>query len=348
MILVLRALKLGDLLVAVPALRAIRRHWPGRRVVLACPRWLAPLALLTGAVDEVLPLHGLRPLPGSTPAPEVAIDLHYAEGSTRILDAVAPARRIGHEGFGWHGPLWVDDQHERNRWCRLLSLSGIPADPDDLYLDRPTVDSPAPGAALVHPGAAYGSKRWPPERFAEVVRVLAEDGHDVAVTGTAAERELAEAVADRSGARPLVLAGETSLLTTVALIAGAALLVSGDTGVAHLSYALRTPSVVLFGPALIRHWGPPPGPHVALSAVDVRRGEPFADEPDPALLGVGVPQVLAAVQAIGSRGNSPRPVTVNEGSAFVPRWSDKCAYDEKPGILPGTSSFVRNWQGGER
>lgn len=295
MILVLRALKLGDLLVAVPALRAIRAHWPDREVVLATTGWLAPIVRLTGGVDRLVPVGGLEPLPAELSGPEVAVNMHgRGPRSNQVLDALGPRRRIGHSGHGWSGPAWRDDLHERERWCGLLTAHGVPADPAASAMERPGTPSPAPGAVVVHPGAAYGSKRWPVERFAEVAAALAAAGHRVVVTGTEGERPLAEAVAARAGAE--VLAGRTSLEELAALVSDAAVVVTGDTGTAHLSYAFGTPSVVLFGPVGADRWGPPAsGPHIALSVDGARRGDPFADDPDPALLGVEVDHVLNAL-----------------------------------------------------
>ncbi|MGX7828456.1 glycosyltransferase family 9 protein [Actinokineospora sp. 24-640] len=302
MILVLRALKLGDLLVAVPALRGLRAHWPDEEIVLACLPWLSPIIDLTGAVDRVLPVRGLEPLPPEAARPAVAVNMHGAgPTSTAILDDLDPGLRIGHEGHGWQGPAWRDDLPERERWCGLLSAHGIPAEPNDLRLRRPPVPSPAPGAVVIHPGAAYGSKRWPPARFAEVATWFGDRGHRVVITGTAAEHDLAAAVAEPSGAE--VLAGKTSLHELAALIADAAVVVTGDTGTAHLSYAYATPSVVLFGPVGPEIWGPPAtGPHTPLTVAHLSRpDEPFADDPDPALLAVTVDDVLAALPVTTTR-----------------------------------------------
>ncbi|MEV6495238.1 glycosyltransferase family 9 protein, partial [Actinoplanes sp. NPDC051633] len=64
MILVLRALGVGDLAAGVPALRGLRAAFPDRRLALATPAWLGPLVALIGGVDELIPLDGLdRPLP---------------------------------------------------------------------------------------------------------------------------------------------------------------------------------------------------------------------------------------------------------------------------------------------
>lgn len=300
-VLVLRALKLGDLLVAVPALRGLRAAYPRHRLQLATSAWLAPIVDLLDCVDEMIPTTGLRPL-RVRPEPDVAVNLHaVGPPSTDVLDALRPRVRIGFGG-GWGGPRWRDAEHERDRWCRLLAAHGIAADPADVGLARPPVTGPTPGAVVVHPGAAYGAKRWPAERFAAVARALASAGDRVVLTGAAGEQPLAERVAHRAGLpASAVFAGRTDLTRLAALVADARLVVTGDTGVAHLSYAYRTPSVVLFGPAAPENWGPPNGPHVALSADADRVGDPFAETPDPALLAVTVADVRAAVAALDRR-----------------------------------------------
>lgn len=308
-VLALRACGLGDLLVAVPALRALQRHHPLRPLVLAAPAWLTELALATGAVDEVLPTDRPESLRWArSRPPAVAVNLHGSgPQSHQALDRTRPATRVGCRAAGWTGPEWADiaarHPHERDRWCALLAEFGIPADPADLRL------AASPGVAgtgvgvVVHPGAAFGAKRWPADRFAAVAAALDRAGVPAVVTGSVAERPLAEQVARTAGlpARR-VLAGHTDVGALAALVAGAGLVISGDTGVAHLASAYGIPSVVLFGPVPASRWGPPAdGPHVALSQDDARRGDPFADTPDPALLGITVADVLTAVGSLGIR-----------------------------------------------
>jgi ADP-heptose:LPS heptosyltransferase len=92
-----------------------------------------------------------------------------------------------------------------------------------------------------------------------------------------------------------VYAGRTGLLELAGLVALAGRVVCGDTGVAHLATALRTPSVVLFGPTSPRHWGPlAERPwHRALWAGS--NGDPHGREPDRGLLRLQVEDVLAAL-----------------------------------------------------
>jgi len=300
-LLVLRALKLGDLLVAVPALKALRRAYPGHRLRYAAQGWLSEALGLVGGY-ELLPTHGLdEPLAVEPGVVDVAVNLHGSgpESQGRI-EALQARRTIGHRSRHRDGPPWRDRLHERERWAALLEWHGIEADPLDIRLNAPRQPSPVPAATVLHVGAAYGSRLWPAERFAAVASALAVAGHNVVFTGGSGERERALEVCRLSGqSEHAVLAGRLGLGEFAATIAAARLVISADTGAAHLASAYGRPSVVLFGPAPPEIWGPPPGPHIVLTRAELRRGDTFAYRPDPALLAVTVQDVLAAVGELG-------------------------------------------------
>lgn len=275
--------------------------------MLAAPAVLAPLAQRTGAVDEVLPSAPLAPLAGRIGPPEIAVNLHgRGPESTRILAALGPGRLVSFahpavpESAG--SPQWRAAEHEVGRWCRLLSESGVPCDPDRLDL---VVPCPAPelsGATVVHPGAAAGARRWPVDRWAEVARHEAGAGRRVLVTGGADEVELCRRLAQRAGLPPAaVIAGKTDLAGLASVVAGASRIVSADTGVAHLATASRTPSVVLFGPTSPRHWGPPPDRSWHATLWKGTTGDPLGDWPDPGLLAITTGEVIAALERLPER-----------------------------------------------
>jgi hypothetical protein len=301
LLLVLRALQLGDLLVAVPALHALRRAYPGHRLLYAGPDWLRDAVGLVGGY-ELLATPGLvQPLAVGRGTVDIAVNLHgRGPESQELIEALGARHVISHASDRRGGPDWVEDVHERRRWTRMLQWHGITADPDDVGLQPVPVRTRYPGATLVHVGAAFGSRLWPAGRFADVASRLAESGHRVVLTGSAAERPRALAVAGQAGLpEEAVLAGGLSLAEFVALVAEARLVISADTGAAHLATAYRRPSVVLFGPARPELWEPPPGPHTVLTKAELRRGDPFAGDPDPALLGVSAHEVLDAVRGLG-------------------------------------------------
>jgi ADP-heptose:LPS heptosyltransferase/uncharacterized protein YjbJ (UPF0337 family) len=313
-----RALGLGDLLTAVPALRAIARAFPDHRRVLAAPRALAPLAGLTGALDAVVDAAPLAPLPDALHGADLAVNLHgRGPESHRVLLAAGPRRLVAfaQPAAGVDGPRWHAGEHEVLRWCRLLDEAGIPADPADLELPAPPIPAPygAAGATVVHPGAGGGARRWPAERWAAVATAEREQGRAVVITGGPAEEALAAHVAVAAGLPAgAVLAGRTDLLALAATVAAAARVVCGDTGVAHLATALRTPSVVLFGPTAPAEWGPPPDRpwHRVLWAGGT--GDPYAADPHPGLLAITAADVEAALRTLPlapSRVHDPRKPT---------------------------------------
>ncbi len=301
-VLVLRALGLGDLLTAVPALRALRAGFPDDRLVLAAPEGLRELVELIDAADELLPTAGLGELAWPGPPPRLAVNLHGSgPESLHDLLATGPAELLTHHHPDFPdvaGLRWRDDVHEVDRWCRLVEYAHLEADRTALRLPAPAGPSPAPDAVVIHPGAAFPARRWPPERFARVAGALAAAGHRVVLTGSAGERDLAHSIASRAElGGEAVLAGRTGLAELAALVAGAALVVCGDTGVGHLATAFGTPSVLLFGPTPPRFWGPPPEArqHVVLWAGNV--GDPHGEQPDGGLLLLGEERVLAAARS---------------------------------------------------
>ena len=307
-VLILRAIGLGDFLTAVPAYRGLRQAFPKATITLAAPRVLEPLADLTGAIDRLVPVNGLGEVSAISPPPDLAVNLHGAgPESIRDLLATGAHRLLTHRHPRYpsiSGPLWDEEIHEVERWTRLLALAGIPADPTALFLAKPAASPVVSDAVIVHPGASAQARRWPVGRFAAVARALAVPGHSVVITGSATERARCLAVARSAElAEESVLAAKLDLGELAALVADARLLISGDTGIAHLASAYAIPSVILFGPTSPERWGPPAGGPATVIWRGVT-GDPHGRWVDPALLDIGSEEVLEAAEA---RLGGPRP-----------------------------------------
>lgn len=318
-VLVLQARGLGELLTAVPALRALRRARPDDRIVLAAPHRLRPIVDLITSVDAMVPTTEGGSLRWDGPAPDLAVNLHGPDTESIVELIKTDARRIltyFNPAFPeLPGPQWEPDMHLVDRWCHLLEFDGIDADRRNLGLVPPVATTSHRDAVVVHIGAGAAARRWPPDRFAAVIRHQSVLGREVIITGDEFEREIALGIAARAGLPPhRVLAGEQNLIELSATVAEAALVLCGDTGVAHLATAFGTRTVQLFGPTPPRQAGPPPhllARHDVLWAGQV--GDPDADSTDAGLLRIGVSEVLAAIDAqlgkhsfAGSTGERPR------------------------------------------
>jgi ADP-heptose:LPS heptosyltransferase len=301
-VVVLRALGLGDLLTAVPALRGLRRAFARDRIELTTSAAVADLARWLRVADDVVP-GDLDERPAAT-KPRVAVNLHGSgPESHRWLLATTPASLIAfaHPEItaSSGGPAWRSDEHEVLRWCRLVASAGIQTDERDLSIQAP----PDPlrtdvARVVVHVGAASLARRWPPDRWALLTRRLVRAGLDPVLTGSAEERPAASHVCARAGLPPeRVLAGRTSILELAGIVGGARLVLAADTGVGHLATALGRPSVLLFGPTPPSAWGPPvDGPHTVLWKGTT--GDPHGGEPDRGLLRITVDDVERAAATL--------------------------------------------------
>ncbi|MRH90144.1 glycosyltransferase family 9 protein [Nocardia sp. SYP-A9097] len=300
-VLVLRARGLGDLLTAVPALRALRRARPQDHIALAAPHRLKPIVDLIASIDEMIPSAEPTGIRWEGAPPALLVNLHSATADSMVeFTRIHPERILTYRNPVFPelaGPDWQTDMHDVDRWCHLLESAGITADRRNLGLVPPVAATSHRDCVVVHIGAGAAARRWPPDRFAAVVRHLLVQDRDVVITGDETERDIALGVAARAGLPTArVLAGQQNLIELAATVAEAALVVCGDTGVAHLATAFGTRTVLLFGPTPPSRSGPPPhllGRHAVLWAGQT--GDPDAPTTDPGLLKIGVPEVVNAI-----------------------------------------------------
>ena len=289
---VFRALQLGDLLCAVPALRALRARFPLAHITLVGLPGAAAFQRRFGAyLDDLAPFPGASGMPEQAPREEalpafydwaraqrfdVALQLHGSGELTNPLVRNLGARHIA--GFhpepqppaeerAWWMP-WPERLPEIERHLALMRFLGLPAQLADLefpltHRDREEALSLARNArlragrtVLVHPGARLASRRWPADRFAAVASALSRAGYDVALTGSEAERPLNRQVAELAQAPLRNLAGCTELGVLAALLERSRLLVCNDTGVSHVAAAVGTPSVVIASGSDVNRWAP--------------------------------------------------------------------------------------------
>lgn len=278
-VLVVRLDNEGDVLLAGPAVRAVAAC--ANRVTLLCgPRGRAAADLLPG-VDEVLVWRApwIDPEPEPVDPQDVArlvsrlADLgvdeaivlgsfHQSPLPTALLVRLAGVRRVAATSVDYPGSLLdvrhriADDVHEVERSLDLVATLGyrLPAGDDGaLAIRRPARGTARPFAGryvVVHPGASMPARAWEPERCAELVARIADGGRRVAVTGAPGERALTARVA--GPARPDVadLGGATTFAELAEVLAGADVLVVGNTGPAHLAAAVGTPVVSLYAPTV--------------------------------------------------------------------------------------------------
>lgn len=276
---IFRALQLGDMLCAVPALRALRAAAPLSHITLIGLPWATSFVKRFDAyLDDLLVFPGFPAFP-EQPAHLHAVPHFLAEAQRQRFDLAIQMHGSGslsnplvvllaaERSAGFHVPgqycpdprsflPWDDRQNEVLRNLRLLEFLGVPRQGEHLEfplteadyraLQRCQVSLPAPGTYVcIHPGARLPSRRWLPQRFAEVADRLAARGMKIVLTGSQEEASVVQEVRGAMRMPAVDLCGKTELGALAALLAQARLVVTNDTGISHIAAAVATPSVVV-------------------------------------------------------------------------------------------------------
>jgi lipopolysaccharide heptosyltransferase I len=304
-ILLVRTSSLGDVVHSLPVLAALRRHLPGARIAWMVEEAFAPLLAGHPDLDQLIVVRlrrwGRRPWQVRTLgeiagflaaldrfAPQLVLDLMGNHKAAAIAALSLAPRRIGHARAGRREPssaFWLSERvpahgtHAVDRALSLLDALGLPREPADFgghTLGRagggpaPAAAGPAaPRFALLHPGAGWGNKAYPPAWWGEAARRLhAATGVRTRVAAAPGEEALAATVVAAAAGGGSAPAAEVvpapDLPALAALLRGAALMLGGDTGPTHLAHALGTPVLMVMGPTDPDRHGPYGAPERAL------------------------------------------------------------------------------------
>jgi heptosyltransferase-2 len=276
----------GDAVMSVPALTAIRRRFPNAEIAVLARPWVADIYAGETAIDRVIPYRaarGARDLGAKwdlakqlrAEAFDCAILLQNAFEAALLAKLAGIPRRIGYDrdGRGWllTDPIAVPrpgeiPRHQSFYYLELLRRARIlDALPETQIIRLDGIDqamtrgaarfgqwSAVPPVIGVSPGAAYGgAKRWMAEGFAETAaRVAQRESASVALFGSQTEQPLCGAIAESISARGLSainLAGRTTLREFIDLAAACRLFLTNDSGAMHIASALGIPTVAVFG-----------------------------------------------------------------------------------------------------
>lgn len=285
-VLIVRLRSIGDTVLATPSLIALKRFLPDAQIDILLEDWVAPVLDGFDSVDNVITIgEGFSDRLGTAfeirrRKYDVVFNLHGGSTSTFLTYATGARHRIGYSNYRYSffytdllsssSAFWKKEfTHSAEQQLALLGHVGVPVEPapfSKLCIDPASERSlalkladlefdPDERFAVIHPLAAFDSKRWAPEKFAEVIDVLAKGGVKSIAVGSTQEQSELESLKTLCNV-PFWVSGDINLPETTALLAKASLFVGNDSGIAHMAAAMKVPSVVIFGSMNRNHWYP--------------------------------------------------------------------------------------------
>jgi heptosyltransferase II len=273
---------IGDAVMQVPALRALRRAFPEAHITLCTRSWTQGIFQDADFVDDILLVKPGESLLAQARKWRLAkFDLAILFTNSFQTALIAKLGKAG-KRFGYRNegrsflltdpvekPSWKNEKHEIYYYLDLISevaaFYGIETPEREPRFDLP-VSAERKNAArkilekngidfskkliVFCPGSTNSrAKRWPAENYARLNdRLQSELKANVILIGDQSELDVSGEVVEKSKANPIVLTGKTSLDESTAILSICDLMISNDTGPAHIAAALGTRTIVIFGP----------------------------------------------------------------------------------------------------
>ena len=284
-VLVIRLRSIGDTVLATPSLFALKRFLPHAQIDILVEDWVAPLLANHPHIDNVIELERGGVVKRMNIAREirsarydVVYNLHGGTTATFLARATGARYRVGFKTYQYANLhtvlapspllLWGQQKtHSVEQQLALLGWTGVPV--SDRPRTRLGIAPEAAGSviqhlaaagladrkiALLHPAAAFATKRWATKNFARVAEYLAERGYAPVAIAAPHEAGIIDELVNETSVPILSL--DLSLPEVSALASRSQLFVGNDSGIAHIAAAVGTPSVVIFGSSNIAHWRP--------------------------------------------------------------------------------------------
>ena len=277
-IIIFRALQLGDMLCAVPAIRALKLAYPNSKITLASMPWaIAFTERFDHYFDNFIWFPGYPGLPEQELDPaeftrflgnvqhqkfDLAIQLQ-GNGSivnpmVELFGARITAGYYKQDDYRPNPDYFMEYPNygsEIERHLKLMEYLGIPSAGNELEFplnnkdqeDFDLLNLPIQKKKYVciHPGSRGSWRQWPTAHFAALANYCASCGFTVVLTGTRQEIDIVDEVRSQMNCAAISVAGKTTLGAMGVLIKNAYLLISNCTGVSHMASALKTPSIVI-------------------------------------------------------------------------------------------------------
>jgi heptosyltransferase-2 len=272
----------GDVIMTLPALDAIRESFPKSTLVILSSPWVIPIFESHPMIDSVIPLvKGKGPFSGLTDILKTSLQVRRQNFDLAVLfqNAFEAALIVYLGGIRYRVGYDTDHRrlllshtvirdekimnaHQIEYYLSLVRAIGLNArskDPE-LFVSKEQEEKARPLLSEnrveqedfilgISPGAIYGpAKRWPPERFAAIADMAVDRwGAKVMIFGSGQEKDICAKVSSSMKHPPINLCGMTELDELIALIRRCNLFVSNDSGLMHMASALKVPLVAIFG-----------------------------------------------------------------------------------------------------